>query len=272
MKWGKFIIGEIFNVSLPSGDTQADKCEDGDFPLLSAGTSDNGICKFIKNGDDKSKLNNGNIISVDMFGKAFCHLYKFYSVSHGRINILTPNTRMNEYYLKFIITAINNCVKGKFSYNQMCSSKRVRDLIIQLPINESGEPDYLFMEKFIRSHESKLIREYLHFISAKVHAHPPTKLLNFASKQCASFFISEIAEILSGRDIYEDERVSGLTPYIGSSAINNGITHFVDNTNETKESKCISVNRNGSVGFAFYHPYEALYSNDCRKLRLVLGN
>ena len=82
------------------------------------------------------------------------------------------------------------------------------------------------------------------------------------------FFISDVAEIISGRDIYEDERVLGLTPYIGASALNNGITHFVSNTNESQEAGCISVNRNGSVGYAFYHPYEALYSNDCRKLRL----
>lgn len=30
----------------------------------------------------------------------------------------------------------------------------------------------------------------------------------------------------------------------------------------------MSVNRNGSVGYSFYQPYKALFSNDCRKLRL----
>ena len=82
-----------------------------------------------------------------------------------------------------------------------------------------------------------------------------------------AFYIEEVAEISSGRDIYEDERREGATPYIGASAANNGITHFVGNVNETLEARCISVNRNGSVGYAFYHPYFALYSNDCRKLR-----
>lgn len=32
------------------------------------------------------------------------------------------------------------------------------------------------------------------------------------------------------------------------------------------EEKAISVNRNGSVGYAFYHDYKALYGNDTRKL------
>lgn len=28
------------------------------------------------------------------------------------------------------------------------------------------------------------------------------------------------------------------------------------------------MNRNGSVGYSFYHPYKALFSNDTRKIRL----
>lgn len=54
--------------------------------------------------------------------------------------------------------------------------------------------------------------------------------------------------------------------------MNNGIKYLVGNNNETLESNCISVNRNGSVGYSFYHKYPALYSNDCRKLRLKKCN
>ena len=50
--------------------------------------------------------------------------------------------------------------------------------------------------------------------------------------------------------------------------MNNGIGYFVGNMNNTFESNCISVNRNGSVGHAFFHPYNALFSNDCRKFKL----
>lgn len=82
-----------------------------------------------------------------------------------------------------------------------------------------------------------------------------------------SFLISDIAEIISGRGIYDDERIPGNIPYVTASAMNNGVTYFTGSINDTLESECISVNSNGSVGYAFYHPYEALYSSDCRKLR-----
>lgn len=98
------------------------------------------------------------------------------------------------------------------------------------------------------------------------------KILPLNEKPWRSFVIGDVAEILSGRDIYEDERKAGNNPYIGASANNNGVCHFVSNENETLEKNCISVNRNGSVGYAFFHPYAALYSNDCRKLRPYVQN
>lgn len=92
------------------------------------------------------------------------------------------------------------------------------------------------------------------------------------SRNWEAFFIEDVAEIISGRDIYEKERLDGLVPYITATANNNGIGYFVANNNETLESGCLSVNRNGSVGYCFYHPYKALFGNDTRKLRPKKNN
>ena len=94
--------------------------------------------------------------------------------------------------------------------------------------------------------------------------------LNIENKCWGELFIEDIAEISSGRDIYDAERVSGDIPYISSTAKNNGIGYLVGNTNNTIEENCLSVNRNGSVGYSFYHPYKGLFSNDCRKLRPII--
>lgn len=88
------------------------------------------------------------------------------------------------------------------------------------------------------------------------------------NKTWKPFRIKDIFSIESGCDIYENNRINGLTPYITSSAVNNGIGYFISNKNKSIDSNAISVNRNGSVGYAFYHQYTALYSNDCRKLKL----
>lgn len=97
-------------------------------------------------------------------------------------------------------------------------------------------------------------------------------MLNLNDREWRPFFLRDICDIESGCDIYDAERVLGNTPYITSSALNNGIKYFVGNNKGTLEANCISVNRNGSVGYSFYHKYPALYSNDCRKLRLKKYN
>lgn len=47
----------------------------------------------------------------------------------------------------------------------------------------------------------------------------------------------------------------------------NGITEFVDNINTSIDKEVLGVNYNGSVGFSFYHPYEALFSDDVKRVR-----
>lgn len=96
--------------------------------------------------------------------------------------------------------------------------------------------------------------------------------LSLDNQNWKAFFIEDVAEINSGKDIYERERIEGSIPYITATANNNGIGYFVANENDSLESGCLSVNRNGSVGYCFYHPYKALYGNDTRKLRPKINN
>lgn len=95
-----------------------------------------------------------------------------------------------------------------------------------------------------------------------------SNLTPLCEKEWREFWLEDIVDIYSGVDIYERERINGNTPYVTSTATNNGVGYFINNTNKTLEKECISINRNGSVGYAFYHPYYALYGNDTRKLKL----
>lgn len=93
-------------------------------------------------------------------------------------------------------------------------------------------------------------------------------LLNLNEKKWASFTVEEIGDVLGGKDIFAHQRIEGEIPYVGSSANNNGVIDFISNENNTLSSHLLSVNRNGSVGYVFYHPYTALFSGDTRRLRL----
>lgn len=83
-----------------------------------------------------------------------------------------------------------------------------------------------------------------------------------------AFKIGEIYEIKSGHALTKDKMKNGKTPFIGASANNNAVTDFVSNTNNSKDKNVVSVNFNGSVGESFYHPYEAIFSGDVKRLHL----
>ena len=107
-------------------------------------------------------------------------------------------------------------------------------------------------------------REYL--FKDNVNSHHKRHALKLSDRKWKPFNIEQICIIKSGCDIYERERRPGNIPYVTATAANNGVGYFVSNNNSTLESECISINRNGSVGYAFYHDYEALFGNDTRKL------
>lgn len=100
----------------------------------------------------------------------------------------------------------------------------------------------------------------------------PLAIPKLTEKEWRPIRLSDIGIISSGRDIYELERIPGNIPYITSGSQNNGIGYFVGNKNSTIDADYIAFNRNGAVGKAFYHPYESLMGNDCRKLHLKNHN
>lgn len=93
-------------------------------------------------------------------------------------------------------------------------------------------------------------------------------MANLDEKTWTDFELGSLADVNSGRDIYAQERISGDIPYVTAGTANNGIGYFVGNDNDSLDSNVISVNRNGAVGEAFYHPYFALFGNDCRRVTL----
>lgn len=87
----------------------------------------------------------------------------------------------------------------------------------------------------------------------------------------SEYFIDEIIDVSSGVRLTKGEQIEGKLPFIGASESNNGITAYIENKNSSTESNVLGVNYNGSVGFAFYHPYQATFSDDVKRLKFKKG-
>lgn len=261
-KWQTFNLADIFSIRATASGIDKNKLNliSGKIPYVTRTDKNNGIQNFICE-QENYLVDNRNCITVGLDTQtAFYQPTEFYT---GQNIQILKNDKLNILTAKFLLPLIKKTL-SIFSWGgNGATLTRLKRSKILLPVNELGEPDFEYMEKYIALREQKLIQQYLDYIC------PPnvSEIVTLNEKIWKPFFIEDIFEIVSGRDIYEDERIVGNIPYIGASANNNGICHFINNKNETLENNCISVNRNGSVGYAFYHPYTALYSNDCRKLR-----
>ena len=150
-KWGEFSLNSLFEVVLSKGDIKIDEVESGLIPLVSSGETNNGVVGYIDSrGDGKAEIFKGNTITIDMFCNAFYQKDDFYAVSHGRVNILKPKFILNQYIAIFIITLIHQN-KYRYSYGRALYSDEAKKMTIKLPINHKGEPDFEFMENYIKS-------------------------------------------------------------------------------------------------------------------------
>lgn len=91
---------------------------------------------------------------------------------------------------------------------------------------------------------------------------------NLNKVKWSEFKIEDICEILSGVRLTKQDMINGKIPFIGASDSNNGITAFITNQNSSLDKNVLGVNYNGSVVENFYHPYECLFSDDVKRLKI----
>ena len=264
-EWLAIPLSSVFSIKSTSSGIDKNKLiyQSGKYPYVTRTDTNNGINDFVCE-QPFYGMDTGNCITVGLDTQtAFYQENSFYT---GQNIQVLRNDKLNAVNAKFLVPLIKNTL-SIFSWGgNGATLTRLRRSKIMLPVDESGNPDYAFMEQYIKEREQQIIQNYIDYIGDNVQI-GEEGITPLNQKEWKEFFVEDVVTILPGRDIYDAERIPGKTPYVSSSSVNNGICHFVNNANDTLEANCISVNRNGSVGFAFYHPYEALFSNDCRKLR-----
>lgn len=91
-------------------------------------------------------------------------------------------------------------------------------------------------------------------------------MLPLNKKEWKESWLEDIVTIKSGVRLTKANQIEGDMPFIGSTDNCNGITNFINNRNSSLDNNVLGVNYNGSVVENFYHPYEAIFSDDVKRL------
>lgn len=272
-KWHEFHIRDYFDFVRGNQNNMA-KCESGDIPLVSAKKVDNGYKDFIA--PNNKKLFPKHILTLNNDGDGGVGLAYYQAVESAldtHVTALIPKIELPQHTLLFLARCISH-QKDKFSHGYSLNNQRLNAQKIMLPIDENGQPNWQFMENFMRQIEQNKIQILLKYYNSLNYMKNCGGGVAFCRTQIkwAVFAIEDVCEILSGVRLTKQDMINGNLPFVGASDSNNGITAFVANQNSSLDKNVLGVNYNGSVVENFYHPYECLFSDDVKRLKIKSEN
>ena len=264
-EFSSFLVLDLFSIKKGT-QKNMNSLESGSTPLVSAKKIDNGFKDFVK--AENKEIFKSHCITLNNDGDGGAGL-AFYQPSDfvldTHVTALYPIEDLNRYQMLYIA----NCISKQrvlFGHGHSINSSRISHLTCMLPIDENGQPDYDFMEQYMKAIEKKLLKRYQHYLAGIRRNSQTNKKL--PKVEWKHFPIEDIFMVSPGIRLTKDAMVEGNRPFVGASDSNNGITAFCGNTNKSLDSNVLGVNYNGSVVENFYHPYEAIFSDDVKRLHL----
>ena len=250
-KYGEFKVSDIFdvkygvNLELNACDEVSSKV-DNSVNFVARTAENNGVSARVKviNGVEPQKK---GLISVAGGGSVlstFLQNEQFYS---GRdLYTLEAKEDISDEAKMFIITIIEQN-KYKYSYGRQ-ANKTLPDLLLKLPINESGEPDYEFMENYIKSFHHKPLTT-----KNKQGQAPDLNVQDWKE-----FRVGDLFALESTKGVVTDDLIEGFDiPYMAAKHDGNGIEMFCSKEGVkdwvSKGNCIVFVNIGaGSAGYANY--------------------
>lgn len=161
VKWAGFRIGDLFTLVQGKGKGANHLESDNEgISYLGATNRNNAVLNFVK--PEKKLVQTGNCIAFIRNGEGAMG----YSVYKSEDFIATGDITVGyapflNRYTGIFITTVADKVRGRYSYNYKRSEARLKKEVIQLPVDDSGNPDWQFMAEYMQSLEASVYLKYL---------------------------------------------------------------------------------------------------------------
>lgn len=265
--WKKFKVKTIFPNIEKCKCGNAGSLEDGRTPYVGATNRNNGTMRYVKASEKLITKGNCIVFICDGQGSVGYSIYKAEDFVGSTTLKVGRNKFLNYYNAQFIIGALdkNRCI---YSYGYKRTEPRLKNETIYLPVNSKGEPDYEFMEEYIKEREEKLKQRYQKDVTSRVMnlQHQVNENKNWGEFKIKDIFSVMVAGKSKGLNHLEQVNRNGV-PYLGATNRNNGVLCFVKKEGNEKliqRGNCIAFIRNGegSMGYSIYKAEDFIATSD----------
>lgn len=164
--WAPFKISDLFQ---PARGTEKNmtSLQVGDVPLISARNCDNGVKAFVSIPNER--LHRGHAITLNNDGDGGAGLAYYQPMEFAldtHVTDLRPRDssgNLSRYAMQFVAASISK-QRTLFGHGRSISLKRLNLLRVMLPIDESSNPDWQFMEDYIRERAAIQIEHCCEFL------------------------------------------------------------------------------------------------------------
>lgn len=165
-EWHDFRIGDLFGISRPVARNK-DNYLPGDVPFVASGSINNGVMKLCEPLEDE-QLDDGCCITVSpVDGSTFFQPMNFLGRGGAGSSILMLRCEgLNLYQGQFMARAIQQTC-SKYTYGHMGNKDSIKRERIMLPVTDSGEPDYKYMEQYSKNMMLRKYQQYLTFLQQR---------------------------------------------------------------------------------------------------------
>mgnify|MGYP000370232258 CR=1 FL=1 len=159
VEWKEFRVKDVFSVDRGKRLIERDRLP-GVVPYYSASSINNGVTDFISNPlfTDKNKL----LVTT------FCDSY----YADGLFTASDEITILGNEYLNknngIFLSQLIKSNSGKYAFGRKAFSERVKEQLILLPIEESGNPHWQFMEDYIHEREAIQVERCRKFLMKRI--------------------------------------------------------------------------------------------------------
>lgn len=251
-KWKEFVIGNLFDIhptkayKLTNSNLYA---EDGNNPVVVNSSFNNGVGGYSR----LENTENGNIVTFSDTTSADAIFYQkspFIGYPHiqGMYPIGEYKSKWNEKsYLFFISVFRSRAIGLNFDYVNKFTREDAKKMTVKLPVDIKGNPDFVYMETYIRNLEFAVSSSLTALRSVKNLRDCPVDTNSWRIFAVGAIFKIVKPQVYHTREIFEDK--NGI-PYVVRSKFNNGIKCYVKRPNgEPNPARVISFGAENATFF-----------------------